>query len=129
MGRAALDGQRGGIGVARHPQFGLLMPESCPDVPHEVLNPRNTWRDKNAYDLTARDLPKRSEANFKQFATYVDDGVVADGIRAAACTTAEPRPSPACPQRRRCTHRSPPGAWPRVPLAAERARSCAGGYR
>src|SRR3546814_1626839 len=50
MVRAALDGRLGGIGVARHPQFGLLMPESCPDVPPEVLNPRNTWRDKNAYD-------------------------------------------------------------------------------
>jgi phosphoenolpyruvate carboxykinase (ATP) len=36
------------VRAARHPQFGLLMPESCPDVPAEVLNPRNTWRDKQA---------------------------------------------------------------------------------
>ena len=84
MVRAALDGRLGGIGVARHPQFGLLMPESCPDVPPEVLNPRNTWRDKQAYDLTVRDLTQRFEANFKQFETYVDDGVLAAGIRAAA---------------------------------------------
>src|SRR3546814_19749875 len=71
MGRAALDGRLGGIGVARHPQFGLLMPESCTDVPPEVLNTRNTWRDKNAYDLTARDLTKRFEANLTQVETYV----------------------------------------------------------
>src|SRR3546814_5110762 len=84
MVRAALGGGFSGIGVAKHPQFGLLMPESCPNVPSEVLNPRNTWRDKKAYDLTARDLTQRFEANFKQFETYVDDGVVAAGIRAAA---------------------------------------------
>src|SRR3546814_993434 len=74
MVRAALGGGFSGIGVAKHPQFGLLMPESCPNVPSEVLNPRNTWRDKKAYDLTARDLTQRFEANFKQFETYVDDG-------------------------------------------------------
>src|SRR3546814_17594627 len=62
------------------------MPESCPNVPSEVLNPRNTWRDKKAYDLTARDLTQRYEANFKQFETYIDDGVVAAGNRAAAGT-------------------------------------------
>src|SRR3546814_11949896 len=84
MVRAALDGRLGGIGVARHPQFGLLMPESCPDVPPEVLNPRNTWRAKNAYDLTTRDLTTRLEATFKPFETYVDDGVVADRLRDAA---------------------------------------------
>src|SRR3546814_18996441 len=84
MVRAASGGGFSGIGVAKHPQFGRPMPESCPNVPAEVLNPRNTWRDKKAYDLTARDLTQRFEANFKQFETYVDDGVVAAGIRAAA---------------------------------------------
>src|SRR3546814_8810954 len=59
MVRAALGGGFSGIGVAKHPQFGLLMPERCPNVPSEVLNPRNTWRDKKAYDLTARDLTQR----------------------------------------------------------------------
>ena len=84
MVRAALSGGLDQIAAARHPLFGLAMPESCPDVPPEVLNPRNTWNDKQAYDLTARDLTQRFEANFKQFESYVDDGVVAAGIRAAA---------------------------------------------
>jgi phosphoenolpyruvate carboxykinase (ATP) len=84
MVRAALGGILGDASVARHPQFGLLMPENCPDVPAEVLNPRNTWNDKAAYDVTVRDLTQRFEANFKQFESYVDDGVLAAGIRAAA---------------------------------------------
>ena len=84
MVRAALSGILGDIAVARHPQVGLLMPENCPDVPAEVLNPRNTWTDKAAYDVTVRDLTQRFEANFKQFESYVDDGVLAAGIRAAA---------------------------------------------
>src|SRR3546814_6152991 len=103
MVRAALGGGFSGIGVAKHPQFGLLMPESCPNVPSEVLNPRNTWRDKKAYDLTARDLTQRFEANFKQYETYVDDGVVADGIRAAACS--DDRASGAAARRRGGQHR------------------------
>jgi phosphoenolpyruvate carboxykinase (ATP) len=40
---------------------------SCPDVPAEILNPRNSWTDKTAYDRTAADLASRFEANFKQF--------------------------------------------------------------
>ena len=84
MLRAALSGCLDGIAAAKHPLFGLKMPESCPDVPAEVLNPRNTWHDKGAYDVAAHDLTRRFAANFKQFETYVDDGVVAAGIRPAA---------------------------------------------
>ncbi|MEQ8355639.1 MAG: phosphoenolpyruvate carboxykinase [Kiloniellaceae bacterium] len=84
MVRAALNGHLSDTGVAEHPQFGLWMPDACPDVPAEVLNPRNTWNDKRAYDLTVRDLTQRFETNFKQFESYVDDDVLAAGIRAAA---------------------------------------------
>ena len=84
MVRAALDGRLSETVMARHPQFGLAMPESCPDVPTEVLNPRNTWPDKRAYDLTVRDLTQRFEANFRQFEPYVGESVREAGIRAAA---------------------------------------------
>ena len=49
------------------PIFGLNIPVSCPGVPTEILNPRNVWPDKTAYDRQAADLSARFEANFKQF--------------------------------------------------------------
>ena len=84
MVRAALDGRLGEVAVRPHPDFGLLVPEACPGVPDDVLNPRNTWRDKGAYDQTARELTKRFEVNFKQFEPFVDARVTAAGIHAAA---------------------------------------------
>ncbi len=84
MVRAALDGRLAEVATTPHPDFGLLMPDACPEVPADVLNPKNTWADKTAYDATARDLTQRFEANFKQFEEYVDDGVKAAGIHAAA---------------------------------------------
>jgi phosphoenolpyruvate carboxykinase (ATP) len=38
-----------------------------PGVPPELLNPRNSWKDKDAYDKMASDLSARFEKNFKQF--------------------------------------------------------------
>lgn len=51
-----------------HPVFGLAYPNACPNVPIEVLNPRNTWADKNAYDEKAIDLAKQFNKNFEKFA-------------------------------------------------------------
>ncbi len=82
--RAALDGRLAKAPTKAHPAFGVAIPESCPEVPAEVLDPRNTWADKDAYDQTARDLSGRFEANFKQFEPYVGDEVKAAGIYAAA---------------------------------------------
>ena len=48
------------------------------------MQPRNTWQDKSAYDSTAGDLRGRFEANFKQFESYVDEGVKKAGIYKAA---------------------------------------------
>ena len=61
-----------------------MMPKSLPGVPAEVLNPRETWADKAAYDRTARDLVARFEANFETFAGTVGEDVKAAAIRAAA---------------------------------------------
>ena len=64
--------------------FGVLVPETCPDVPGEVLNPRDTWSDKGAYDDQARDLCGRFHRNFEIFAPYVDDLVKSAGPKLAA---------------------------------------------
>lgn len=83
MVRAALDGRLADVPVREDGRFGLLVPESCPDVPSEVLLPRGAWSDKQAYDATAHDLCGRFEANFKKFEPFVDDSVKAVGIRQA----------------------------------------------
>jgi len=64
---AALDGRLDKVEFATEPAFGLSIPLSCPDVPAEILNPRNAWADKEAYDRTDADLAARFEANFEKF--------------------------------------------------------------
>ncbi len=84
MIRAILDGSLATAGATADPNFGLLVPENCPDVPQGVLNPKDTWSDKGAYDQMAHEVAKRFESNFEQFNAYVDDGVKAAAIHAAA---------------------------------------------
>jgi len=81
MVRAALDGRLAEIPTQEDPIFGLHVPRSCPDVPTEVLPPRNTWADKSAYDSVARNLAARFEENFAQYDEYVGDDVKAVAIR------------------------------------------------
>jgi phosphoenolpyruvate carboxykinase (ATP) len=84
MVNAALDGRLATVSFTEDPNFGVLVPDSCPNVPSEVLNPRNTWKDKDAYDAQAQALRKLFEDNFKQFEAAVDDKVKAAAIKAAA---------------------------------------------
>jgi phosphoenolpyruvate carboxykinase (ATP) len=64
---AALDGKLDKVEFVTEPAFGLSIPVSCPEVPAEILNPRNAWADKEAYDRQAVDLAARFEANFEKF--------------------------------------------------------------
>jgi phosphoenolpyruvate carboxykinase (ATP) len=82
MVHAALDGSLREVPTAEDPVFGLHVPESCPDVPPEVLSPRNTWDDKEAYDDAARDLAGRFQKNFEQYEEYVGDEVKAANPKA-----------------------------------------------
>ncbi len=81
--RAALDGELERVPLSRDNLFGLAVPQSCPGVPNEVLNPRGTWRDKSAYDSQARDLVGRFHKNFTQFEGHVGDEVKAAAPKAA----------------------------------------------
>lgn len=76
---AALEGKLDTVGYEAHPVFGLNMPTSCPNVPAEVLNPRNTWNDKMAYDNKAAELAAAFVKNFAQYA----DGANAEIMAAA----------------------------------------------
>jgi phosphoenolpyruvate carboxykinase (ATP) len=82
--RAALDGSLARARFRRDPFFGLSIPEAVPGVPAEVLDPRQSWTDKAAYDRTARDLVGRFEKNFEAFEGGVGEEVKAAAIRAAA---------------------------------------------
>lgn len=64
---AALGGHLDNIPFVTESAFGLSIPVACPGVPAEVLNPRNAWSDKEAYDRTAADLAARFDENFQQF--------------------------------------------------------------
>jgi phosphoenolpyruvate carboxykinase (ATP) len=70
---AALKGQLGGVEFSKHPVFGLDMPVSCPEVPAEILNPRNTWNDARLYDVKANELAVAFIQNFKQFEAYANE--------------------------------------------------------
>jgi phosphoenolpyruvate carboxykinase (ATP) len=52
----------------RDPIFEVMVPTSCPDVPAEVLQPRQTWADKDAYDRQAAQLKQMFEENHRAFA-------------------------------------------------------------
>lgn len=82
MVRAALNGSLDDVALAEHPVFGVQMPKVCPEVPQEVLDPRNTWGDKNAYDAQAKKLARMFEKNFEQFTELVPAEVRAAGPRA-----------------------------------------------
>jgi phosphoenolpyruvate carboxykinase (ATP) len=82
--RAALDGTLTHAHYRRDPFFGLLIPDHVPGVPSEVLDPRQAWPDKAAYDTAARALVARFEKNFEPFATHVGDEVKAVALRAVA---------------------------------------------
>ncbi|HET9823784.1 MAG TPA: phosphoenolpyruvate carboxykinase (ATP) [Chitinophagaceae bacterium] len=71
MIRAALEDKFSNIEFANHPVFGFATPVECPDVPREILNPLNTWNDKNAYDEKARYLQTLFIKNFEKYESGV----------------------------------------------------------
>ncbi len=79
MVRAALSGALDGVATRTDPTFGFEVPTRCPDVPTEVLWPRDTWADKDAYDARARQLAAMFVENFKQFEDKVSDAIRAAG--------------------------------------------------
>ncbi len=73
---AALNGDLNKVEYEEHPVFGLMTPLSCPDVPSNLLNPKNTWSDKNAYDQKVGDLAQAFVTNFKQFSEYANKEIL-----------------------------------------------------
>ncbi len=81
---AALDGDLVNTPTFVDPVFGFHVPESCEGVPAKILNPRETWADKDAYDATATKLIEMFVKNFGQFEEHVTNEVIAAAPRAKA---------------------------------------------
>ncbi len=73
---AALNGALDNVNYEQHPVFGMAIPTICPNVPSEILNPRNTWTDKTAYDAKAKYLAEAFIKNFEKYANGVSKEVL-----------------------------------------------------
>jgi phosphoenolpyruvate carboxykinase (ATP) len=74
---AALNGELDHVAYEMQPIFELAVPVSCPGVPEAILNPRNTWADKSAYDKAAESLAQQFVTNFEKYASGVMPEVLA----------------------------------------------------
>jgi phosphoenolpyruvate carboxykinase (ATP) len=73
---AALNGELDNVEYDTTPFFRLAIPKTCPNVPDEILNARNTWVDKNAFDEKATSLAAAFVKNFEQYASGVSKEVL-----------------------------------------------------
>jgi phosphoenolpyruvate carboxykinase (ATP) len=81
---AALTGELSGVAFHSHPVFGVQVPAAVPGVPAELLDPRQTWADADAYDRTAADLAQKFVDNFQKYADYASADILAGAPKVAA---------------------------------------------
>ena len=74
---AALNGELNDVKYDTTPFFGLHFPLSCPGVPSEILNQRETWANKDAFDAKAVDLAAKFVKNFEQYASAASEEILA----------------------------------------------------
>jgi len=74
---AALNGELNDVAYKNHKVFGIAIPQSCPNVPAEILNPRNTWEDPNLYDKKALQLAQMFKSNFAKFSAFANAEIMA----------------------------------------------------
>jgi phosphoenolpyruvate carboxykinase (ATP) len=79
MVEAALAGELDTVEMHREPHFGLQVPDHIRDVPAQLLRPRETWGDAQAYDQQAAKLAALFRENFSQFEGEVDEAILAAG--------------------------------------------------
>lgn len=74
---AALNGDLNNATYETLPIFNFQIPSSVESVPSEILNPRNTWTDKAAYDAKATELAAKFNENFKKYASQASAEILA----------------------------------------------------
>jgi phosphoenolpyruvate carboxykinase (ATP) len=82
MVQAVLSGKLNRMETKIDPIFGVAVPQSCPGVPAEILNPRNAWKDTQAYDLKAFELAAMFEKNFAENAAEAPEEIKKAGPKA-----------------------------------------------
>lgn len=73
---AALNGELDNVEFVNHKVFGIAIPQSCTKVPNEILDPRNTWEDKDLYDTKAVELAEKFKANFAIFEEFANAEII-----------------------------------------------------
>ncbi len=73
---AALKGELNGVTFKHHEIFGVAVPSSCPNVPDEILDPKNTWADNEGYDRQAAMLAKQFNDNFEKYADFASEAIL-----------------------------------------------------
>lgn len=81
MVSAALNGELAKAEFVADPYFKVSVPQSCPDVPSEILTPVNNWSDKSAYEAKAKELAAKFVDNFKKY-THMPQNIVDAGPNA-----------------------------------------------
>lgn len=81
---AALSGVLENVGYRTHSIFGAEIPLTCPNVPNEILSPRETWKNDAAFYKKANELALMFNKNFDQFRSYANEEILAG----------EPKPNP-----------------------------------
>ena len=79
---AALNGELDAVPFVNHDVFGIAIPQECPNVPAEILNPRNTWEDTALYDVKAVELAQKFKANFEKFEEFANEEILAGAPKA-----------------------------------------------
>lgn len=80
---AALENKLEKVKYRTHEVFGLAMPLKCPGVPSEILDPRNTWKDKEAYDRQANELASAFLKNFEKYSSNANEKIMTGAPRVA----------------------------------------------
>jgi len=73
---AAMNGQLDNVEYQTQPVFELAIPKSCEGVPSEILNPKDTWADKAAFDETANSLANKFVNNFAQYEAETSEAIL-----------------------------------------------------
>ncbi len=73
MVKAAIEGNLRNAEFEKDENFNVLIPKEVPNVPSEILKPKNTWEDKKEYDKKVYELVKQFRENFKKFDSVSED--------------------------------------------------------